>query len=125
MSVSEQIQLGDNWVLPADKKIVLTSSVDTILAEPFFGGPPVIVEPPEQILGDGPVFDDWYLLGIISEGGRQSIVIMNETSEKIEHAQVGDILPGGELLIEILDNAIEIQSDDENKSIALFRDIER
>ena len=125
MSESEQTQLGDNWVLPVDPETAMISSVDTMLAEPFFGGPPVIVEPPEQIESDGPNLDDWHLLGIIFEGNRQSIVIMNEASEELQHAQVGDTLPGGELLIEILDNAIEIQSGNENKSIALFRDVEK
>ncbi|MBT4740731.1 MAG: hypothetical protein HN793_06600 [Rhodospirillaceae bacterium] len=124
-SVTEQIQSGDSWILPIYKELDLVSDVDTILAEPFFGGLPVIIEPPAPVIGDGPILEDWRLIGIITEGERRIIVIMNESSDRIENAQIGDTLPGGELLVEILENAIEIQSDNENMRIALFRDIER
>jgi hypothetical protein len=50
---------------------------------------------------------------------------MNDTSGKLELVVVGNVLPGGEKLLAISSNEIEIQHENEIKKISLFRDIER
>lgn len=123
-SVHLQTSRGDGWFLPSDKTLLLVSDVDTILEKPLFGGPPVIKTIPE-VVEDGTALEDWQLLGIIIEGDQRRVILLNQTSGKIQHAQTGDTLPGGEILIEIDDNAIEFLRDNENRRLALFRDIER
>jgi hypothetical protein len=118
--------LENSWALPADDVLTLTSDMDTILAKPLFGGEPVLAAPPIVAVDpDAPVIEDWRLIGIIAEGDEKQIIIMNDTIGKLENAQVGDTLPGGEVLISIAENAIEFRTGDALTSIALFRDIER
>lgn len=121
-----ETNLENSWALPADDVPSLTSDVDTILANPLFGGEPVLaVAPAVAVDPDTPVIEDWRLIGIITEGGQKKIIIMNDTIGKIQSAQVGDTLPGGEILIGIAENAIEFRTGDSLSSVALFRDIER
>ncbi len=116
----------NSWALPADGVLSLTSDVGTILAKPLFGGEPVLAAAPTVAVDpDAPVIEDWRLIGIIAEGGQKQIVIMNDTVGKLQNAQVGDTLPGGEILVSIAENAIEFKTGDALSSIALFRDIER
>lgn len=121
-----ETNLENSWALPADDVPSLTSDVDTILANPLFGGEPVLAAAPAVAVDpDAPVIEDWRLIGIIAEGGQKKIIIMNDTIGKLQNAQVGDTLPGGEILISIADNAIEFRTGNALSGIALFRDIER
>lgn len=125
-SVSQKSNLSNEWVLPVDPVPTLTSDIGTMLANPLFGGDPVIIEVPEQVeTNDALVKDEWRLIGIITEGGVSQIVIFNQGTEKLESARVGDTLPGGEILTGILENSIEFISENEGMSISLFRDTER
>lgn len=123
-AVLKQSNPGADWALPSDTPELLVSGVDTMLESPLFGAPPVI-KTPVVVEKDETTLEDWQLLGIIIEGDQRQIILKNEATGEILHARTGDILPGGELLLEIRDNAINFERENENRSIALFRDIER
>lgn len=121
-----ETNLENSWALPADAVPLLTSDINTILANPLFGGEPVLAARPEIAVDpDAPVIEDWRLIGIIAEGGEKRIIIMNDTIGKLQSAHLGDILPGGETLTGIEENAIEFRADGALSGVALFRDIER
>ena len=120
-SVPELPDIENVWALPNAKDLSLASDIETILAEPLFGGEPVVIEAPKVAATDGPILEDWRLLGIITEGLNRQIIILNLASGKVESAQTDDILPGGETLVSISDNAIEIRNGEQRNSIALFQ----
>ena len=121
-----ETNLENKWALPADDIPSLTSDVDTILANPLFGGEPFLTAASAAAVDpDATVIEDWRLIGIVSKGGQTKIIIMNDTINKLQNAHVGDTLPGGEILISIAENSIEFRTGDALTGIALFRDIER
>jgi hypothetical protein len=114
------------WSLPSDNAPILLSNLDVMLAEPLFGGEPIKIElpqSPENI--DGPILEDWRLVGIVTEGEHRQIAIVNQVSGKLLLAVPGDTLPGGEELLVISDNEIEIGHTSGIRKISLFKDIER
>ncbi len=124
--IQDKVNLNNDWKVPAETPPILASNLETMLAEPLFGGEPIIPEPPKKVEPlDAPIFEDWHLVGIVTEGERFQIAIMNDTSGKLELVVVGNVLPGGEKLLAISSNEIEIQHENEIKKISLFRDIER
>lgn len=114
----------DNWYLPTLDERLLVSDVDTMLAAPLFGGEPVlrVVEAPEEPTEKEPVGDTWRLLGIMTEGNSKHVVIFNEATGKTEIAQLGQTLPGGEELIAIGSNEIEVDDTEVRKVLSLFAD---
>ena len=112
------------WTIPADRPAVLSSSLNTMLANPLFGGEPVLMEPPpsavENISADEGTA--WSLVGIVFEGVNRSIVFRDMETGRLHQAQLGDTLPGGEILKTIYANSIEIAEDQNDTLISLFSD---
>lgn len=124
-SVQQDRNSSTEWSLPVDEAPSLVSGIDTMLAKPLFGGKPVIVEATKkQVEDDLKTREDWRLIGIIAEGETRQAVIFNQATKKLESAQVGETLPGGETLTAILENMIEYNDESESESVSLFRDIE-
>ena len=108
------------WALPTySQSVGLTSSVEKMLANPLFGGKPVILKEEEDSEDADPV-SNWRLIGIVREGTNQTILLIEEGETKLKEAIVGNRLPGGEKLISISENQIEIESDDGKSQISLF-----
>ncbi len=118
---------NDNWSLPEDQALVLVSSVEGILAEPLFGGDPVVAEPePEDVATEiDSSGDPWRLLGIVTEGDQRYAVVQNQTLGKLERIVPGDELPGGEHLISVNENSIVYETQEDQTELSLFRDISR
>lgn len=116
----------ESWELPKTRDVVLATDVDAMLAQPLFGGEPVIKEEPETAdtvsSSDAFTGDDWRLIGIVTEGLSKHVVIFNDTAGKTEIAKLGQTLPGGEELIAIRENDIEILDTDKRKRLSLFVD---
>ena len=123
-SVQQDRNTSTDWSLPVDEAPSLVSGIDTMLAKPLFGGKPVIVAEKKQLEDNSEAREDWRLIGIITEGELRQAVIFNQATEKLENAEVGETLPGGEILTAILENKIEFDGDDTRKSISLFTDTE-
>ncbi|MDG2243286.1 MAG: hypothetical protein P8L66_07295 [Rhodospirillaceae bacterium] len=123
-SVQQRASRDANWSLPIENALILESDIDTMLAEPLFGGTPVIKAISDAVV-EGEEFTEWSLLGIIAEGNQRQIVFKNVETGEIQHARAGETLPSGETLMEIYDNSIALQKDNESRTIALFEDIER
>lgn len=112
-----------NWLLPTLQESTLASDIDTMLREPLFGGEPFVATPePEEDLLDAAEGDTWRLIGIVTEGSTKHAIIFNETIGKVETAQLGQTLPGGEELLAIGSSEIEINDGNENRTFSLFVD---
>lgn len=118
---------NDPWALPAKHSVTLASPIETILAEPLFGGEPVLPTPDleEIVIEEGSSGDPWQLRGIVIEGEDRSVIVYNETLEKLQHIQLGEDLPGGERLIEVRENTIAYEAQSERNELSLFRDLSR
>lgn len=116
----------EDWALPQVSNATLVTDIDTMLAEPLFGGQPIIKEETVAVDMDpdatGQEGDLWRLIGIITEGNTKHVVIFNDTAGKIETAELGETLPGGEELIIIRNNDIEILHNEERRQLSLFVD---
>lgn len=120
-----QNSLNDAWSLPSVEEVILASDVEVMLANPLFGGEPIIPEPEleaGEIAKKAPG-DEWRLMGIVTEGNTKHVVIFNVTAGKIVTARLGEILPGGEELLSIGANEIEFNDFDESKTLSLFADV--
>lgn len=117
----------EDWTLPKDNPVVLTSTVQEMLAQPIFGGTPVLElnQEDEQDSEDEAPRGTWRLIGILTEGSEQTILLENEETGKIENAKLGDTLPGGEKLSLIKAGSIEVLIGDENIQLSLFQDLEK
>lgn len=111
---------SDLWVLPHSQSVELTSSVANMLANPLFGGEPVVLKTEEAPEDADPV-SNWRLIGIVREGANQKILLIEDGETRLKEAILGDRLPGGEKLISISENTIEIESDDGKAQISLFQ----
>ena len=123
-----QTNPNDTWSLPDSQDLSLASSIDTILAEPLFGGEPVlpeIVETVEDVTEDDVAGDPWRFMGIVTEGAKRYAVIRNETLGKLQHVQPGELLPGGERLVAVKENSITYEDQTSETEISLFRDASR
>lgn len=114
------------WELPQNREAQLSTDLDTMLAEPFFGGEPVLSEKlvvtDESTSSEEAEKDKWRFIGIVAEGNTKHVVIFNDTAGKTELTQLGQTLPGGEELITIGPNDIEILDSNERRWLSLFVD---
>lgn len=113
-----------DWVLPQIGQRPLPSDIDAILANPLFGGDPFVAQEveTEELIVKNEKGDPWRFIGIVMEGNTKHVVILNETSGKTRVAQLGETLPGGEELVAVGANEIEIFHNDESKKLSLFID---
>jgi len=117
----------ENWYLPQTPSMNLTSSVETILANPLFGGEPVLssdlASDAEEKIGKEEL-NDWRLVGIVFEGPARTALIEIQEAGRIEAVRLGDFLPGGEALEEIEENSIVVKQNKNRVKISLFTDID-
>lgn len=114
------------WSLPEERPVVLLSSVPEMLAQPIFGGDPVIESDSDEDndgVGEDYLTVDWRLVGILVEGTETAILFVNEQTGDIENARLGDTLPGGETLKEINPDGIEVLDGDQSVRLSLFQDM--
>lgn len=119
-SVNDRI----DWILPQIEQQPLPSDINTILANPLFGGEPVVSQEAETetLAEEDEKGEPWRLIGIMTEGNTKHVVILNEISGKSRVARLGETLPGGEELVAVRANEIEIFHNDKSKKISLFVD---
>jgi len=118
---------SDQWALPEDHTVTLVSAVDTILAEPLFGGEPVLqtTEEVEEQTDEEWTGDPWRLMGIVTDGDQRYAVVRNETLDKLVQILPGAELPGGERLVDVGENSIVFENETELQELSLFRDQSR
>ena len=115
----------DTWSMPQDLSIAMTSSLETMLANPMFGGEPVVIAEPEitETAEEEVILSDWQLIGIVTEGSQCMILFKEVNKTGLKEGFVGDVLPGGEELVSISDNTIEIRQNGEVTLVSLFQDL--
>ncbi len=113
-----------DWTLPKDRSTELISPLDIMLANPLFGGEPVLIEPPPPAVTDSnETTQSWRLVGIVTEGQSRSILLENIDTGRLQHARQGELLPDGELLKTIFESSIEVKQDENDVLISLFADL--
>ena len=125
-SSTDALNRTDTWTLPQDLPFNLSSSVGDMLVNPIFGGEPIVLaeeEVEEEVQEGEQEVGSWKLVGIISEGPNRTILFKDETSGRLVEARAGEYLPGGEQIISIEENSIELILRDEQFRISLFQDL--
>ncbi len=116
---------NNSWQLPAPVTLNLQTDIDTMLAAPLFGGEPLDIIPPvEEAVEASLDGDRWQLLGIVSRGNQWNAVTLNLVTGKLNLFEIGDTLPGGEVLTMIAENEIKFEKQSQSMRIALFGNAE-
>ena len=119
------LDLNSSWQLPARTTLNIEPGIDTMLAAPLFGGEPLNISPPiEKTIETALDGDRWQLLGIVSRGKQWNAVTLNLATGKLNLFQIGDTLPGGEVLTMIAENEIKFEKQSQSMRIALFGNTE-
>lgn len=108
------------WVMPDWKPHPLTQDIQTLKDKEFFGSKKAQEPEPEPQQEPIKVAQDWNAVGIIGDGGQSKILIKNAQTKEIQSLKIGDKLPDGRVLEQILRDTFIVTDDQKKEEIRLF-----